>query len=432
MSAAALTPDAVDRRRSVPLGRIVLMGALWLVCCLLLVLREPGVILRAELWAEDGWVWFPDAYHHGWASLLRPHSGYLQTFPRLASLAALPFPLTWLPTLFAAIALAMQALPAAFLLSPRLDAAWPSRLGRVLFALVFVMLPNTYEGFVNVTNTQWYLAILAFLVLVSRPGRVWPSGVFDAGVLGVGGLTGPFCLFLLPVAAWAWWADRDRARLLRLLLVGGACVVQALCLFATMDTTRTTAPLGAGVVLLARIVSQQVFLGGLLGVPYIQQIRESWLWSHDIVPVLAALIGLALLARAIWRGPPMLRMAALSGGLLFAAALLRPQVSDADPQWVMMTVPVAGQRYYLIPMLIWIGALLSLLGDPRPLPRLAAAALLVLLPFGIKRDWYYPWLSRTDFAETARVFAAAPPGTMVVFHIRPTDRIPMVLIRKDR
>jgi len=43
----------------------------------LLISRDPRVLLQAELWGDDGWSWYPDAYNHGLASLLVPVGGYL-------------------------------------------------------------------------------------------------------------------------------------------------------------------------------------------------------------------------------------------------------------------------------------------------------------------------------------------------------------------
>jgi len=46
-----------------------------LVFALLLFCRKPGVLLHAEVWGDDGWSWYPDAYSIGWHSLLLPVGG---------------------------------------------------------------------------------------------------------------------------------------------------------------------------------------------------------------------------------------------------------------------------------------------------------------------------------------------------------------------
>ena len=56
---------------------LVLIGS-----CLIIFLRSPPTVLHPELWAEDGKVWFQDAYNQGWLTpLFHPQVGYLQTLP---------------------------------------------------------------------------------------------------------------------------------------------------------------------------------------------------------------------------------------------------------------------------------------------------------------------------------------------------------------
>src|SRR5664280_1995630 len=46
----------------------------------LVVSRQPDAILHAQFFAEDGHVWFADAYNRGWfTSLSRTQDGYFQT-----------------------------------------------------------------------------------------------------------------------------------------------------------------------------------------------------------------------------------------------------------------------------------------------------------------------------------------------------------------
>ena len=58
-------------------GRPAALLALGLGLALLLAARNPDVLLHPEFWAEDGWVWFPDAYQHGWRSLAWPLMQFL-------------------------------------------------------------------------------------------------------------------------------------------------------------------------------------------------------------------------------------------------------------------------------------------------------------------------------------------------------------------
>jgi len=392
--------------------------------------RCPAMILHPEFWAEDGVIWYADAYTSGWHSLFFPQNGYLQTISRLVALVAQGFPLRWAPALFVAAALLIQMLTATFVVSTRMSTAWPSTGGRVLFAFVYAALPNSFETYLNLTNAQWHFAILAFLVLVSRPAKSRLGTAWDLAVLALSGLTGPFCMFLLPIAVWRLHEDPSAALLKRAMVVTIACGIQGSFLITTIGDSRSATALGASMGRLADAVVAQVLLGGLLGTRVTSWIIHTVPSNNDAIAVAVALGGSLLCALALWRGSPVLRKAALFGGLAFAAALWRPQVSLTEPQWSVMTNPGAGQRYYLIPILVWVGVALTLATDHNRNFRFLGSTLVLLLFRGIVADWPYPRLPPTGFPEQAQEFELAPPGTRMEFASRPAGVSPMILIKQ--
>ena len=399
----------------------------------LVLSRKPDVLLHAELWGDDGWSWYPDAYRIGLGSLLLPVGGYLNTLQRLVGLAAQPFPLAWAPTLFAAAALAVQVLPAVFLASSRMAAAWPQAWARLLFAIVLLALPNEIELYVNLTNAQWNLSLLAFLVLTSAPPLTRAASIFDAAALLVSGLSGPFCLLMLPIAAWQALEQRGRTSYRRAALLGAAALVQIGFIVASPHHGRSLAPLGAGPRMLARIVATQVLLGAELGYYAISSLPARAFWQSNVLPVALAALAAVLAVVALLRGTRLLRQFALFAGLVLLSALASPQVSSTAPQWQVMTVPPMGNRYYTVPMLAWIAVLFTLAADRSRVLRAAGAALLaVVLVWGIPRDWREIVMPRTDFVARAHAFAAAPPGTRMTFPIHPPGLTPMVLVKRAR
>lgn len=414
-------------------GGSVVRSPWWSAACLLaavaiLIARDPAHLLSAELYAEDGWAWYPDAYDRGPASLLMPLAGYLQTVSRLAGLAAQAMPMLWVPTFFAGFALVIQAAPAAFLASGRMERAWPDARTRVLFALVYLALPNTREVYDNLTNAQWHLAVLSFMVLTSAaPASAWGQA-FDAAVLLVSGLSGPFCVVLAPVAVLRAWPERAPAARWRAAIVLAAVCVQGAEIVAGLHG-RTPAPVGAQPGLLARIFTQQVLFGGLFGEDNMTWLHEQAWWAAGPAPVLvcAGLLGAA--AAALLRGPMLLRHALVSAGLLFAAAMAHPQISPAGKQWPQMTDPGAGGRYYYIPMLAWIGMLFAAAGSRRLWLRGPALALLLAGAVLGSADFRFPERPATDFDAHARRFPDAPPGTLVELPMLPTGMPPMRLVK---
>ena len=117
----------------------LLLGAL---LAALLLLRSPGRLLHPQFWAEDGTVFFQDAFNHGFLqTILQPASGYLHSFPRLVAGLSLLFPMEQAPLVFNLAAFVVQLLPALYLLSPRMARVIPSFPARAVAALLYVSLP---------------------------------------------------------------------------------------------------------------------------------------------------------------------------------------------------------------------------------------------------------------------------------------------------
>ncbi len=120
-----------------------------------LISRRPDLFLRPQFFAEDGAIWYAQAYNRGWiASLLIPNAGYLNAVQRLAAGLALTVPLKFAPLLMNCCGLLIQALPVPVLLSARCR-TWASLQMRLGMAAIYVFIPNAPEVHVVVTDSQW-------------------------------------------------------------------------------------------------------------------------------------------------------------------------------------------------------------------------------------------------------------------------------------
>lgn len=138
--------------------------------------RRPDALLNPQFYAEDGLAWFADAWNLGWLhSLTLPTGGYLNTLPRLVC-----------------------GLPVNILLTSRCS-NWGPLWIRGLQAALYVMLPNSREIHVTITNTHWHLALAACLIGFSNTPHSWTWQLFDVIVLLLVGLTGPWALVLTPL-----------------------------------------------------------------------------------------------------------------------------------------------------------------------------------------------------------------------------------------
>lgn len=410
-------------------GRTLAVPALALA---LLVARRPAALLHADFWAEDGWRWYPDAYNDGWRTLFSPYAGYLQSVCRLVGLAAQPFPLSWAPAIFSLSALAVQVAAACLLLSSRMNAIWPNRSSRMLFAFIYLLLPNSFEVHANLTNAQWHLSLIAFLLLVATPARTSWGRIADRLLIALCGLSGPFCLFLFPVSIWQAWRNRDWDSAWKLALILVCCTVQATL---AISAGRGAAPdLGAGPRRLAVIVALQIILGTELGRHAMPGIIHTVLWSDNALPILISMAAAGLILMALLSGGVLLRQFILYAVLVLSAGLLRPATGSSTPAWLLFTTPDIGDRYYVIPMLAWIGALFTLAASRRHVVKGLAYALVALVLAAIPGDLHFATRLATspptDFAARARRFASAPRGLEMGFPLRPEGAPPMILTKR--
>ena len=397
---------------------------------LLLFLRHPEGLLDANFWAEDGWVWYPDAYRLGLWSMILPHSGYLQTFSRIIAASSLLFPLLWAPTVFAVAAFMVRLLPPLLLLSKQYDSAWPSLPARMLMATTYICLPNSFEEFANVTNAQWHLGLAGFLLVTGAPVMTSFGKFLKLTTLTIANLSGPFCLLLLPIAAWAWVRSPTPQRRSQFISVGCCSLIQGVCLLLTAAQTRSSAPLGAGITAFARIFANQLELGLMLGSNTAPGLVRSGTLQSDFAVLLMTCLGLAACLAATWRGSSVFRMFALFGALVLAASLATPVVTPGTPAWEVLTMPGAGQRYFLIPMLVLTATGIVLAGDRIHVLRGIGIVLCSTVLVGIAGDWSYPPMPTTKFNTLARQFATVPVGTEMTFPLYPPEVTPMILVKR--
>jgi len=382
----------------------------------LIVSRRPDALSNPQFWAEGGGVFYQQAHNDGvWQAALTPWTGYFQTFSRLTAALSLAFDLARAPLVFAVAAILAQALAPLFLLSGRMAEALPDRRVWVLAALLWIGLPNAFEIQIAVTNVQTHLALLALLIVLADPPRTRAWRVFDVFFVILGGLSGPTCVLLVPIALLTWWrrgGSWPRTILIALLFPAS---VQALTYLTTGTAARFTTPLGASVARLLEIVGGQVFFAGTFGVEAYAALTSAGATWAAVVSILASIAGLAFAARALAVSRSFaLRMFVLFATLALTAALLNPAI-DTAPRWLALRLPWAGGRYFAPPILAWLAVLLwSACVDPSPRWRWGGRTLLILvLLIGVPRDWRVPARVDLDFPAHAARYAAAPAGTMV-------------------
>ncbi len=396
----------------------------WTTVCLALVYfaaavsRRPSTLTNPQFWAEDGGVFYKQARELGFfETLVIPYGGYLLTWPRLVASVSSYFPLAYGPLVFNVAALLTQALPAIFLSSGRMRELGPLPV-RILLAVLYLGVPNVATVMGNLSNAQWHLAILSFLIVVAAPPRSAWAAAFDVIALGLGALTGPFAAVLFPIAVGVAWVRRDRWSMVH----AGILCVGALTLPYTLGSSirRTSiGGLGASVAGFCQLLTFQVF------VPVFRGINNSVHFLHppSLLPMLsytATAVGFVFLAYVFWRGSLEMRCFLVLGVLLLAASLANPAASTIEPQWTALKKSGSPPRYWFVPELVVTAAVVSFActAGHRVLRAIGVVLVAVILAVDVAY-WRLPALPDRGFPKFVAAFEAMPVGKELKIPIPP-------------
>jgi hypothetical protein len=388
--------------------RVALSVAIFLFACAVIVARRPDAIFNAQFFAEDGRFWFADAYNLGWLhALFLPRGGYLQTFPRLGAALALLVPFVFAPLVLNVIAIAVQALPVNLLLSSR-SAAWGGLRFRAILAVIYLVLPNNEEMSGGITESQWILALCAFMLLVASPPRSRMAKVFDFSIFALSSLTGPFCILLVPIAIFL--ASKRSMRTVPLAVMASASLIQGLELL-THPGTRSVAPLGANPEWFIRLLSGQVYLGTIFGASAIASIDGRYMLLSF---VFVALVCTPMVVSCFRQAPINMRLFLVFSAMVLLVSLASPYSlpPDGTTVWQLLAA-VPGRRYWFFPTLAFAWALVCCVRSRSEAARIVSRVLVFLMCIGLFRDFRHPAFEDLSFQHYAQVLQDAPHGTVV-------------------
>ena len=197
---------------------------LLLLAAFLLFMRNPLLLLRGRVYAEEGTTYLRFAWETRWAhALFATHQGYYALVPNVATLlAARAIPLHSAGIFLAWCALLFQLLTVWVVI--RCDAFHDSWT-RVLAVLVVMLAAPSGEVWLNTINTQFYLAICTALVTISKPRR------FHVGILLVSGLTGVVSCFLVPFLWIRAFTCRTRGAVAQAAVLSVCTMLQLIAVF---------------------------------------------------------------------------------------------------------------------------------------------------------------------------------------------------------
>jgi len=391
---------------------------LFFIALIILVSRRPDALFQPQFWAEDGTVFYANAYNLGGIrSLFLPLVGYFQTFPRLITAGVQLFPLIWAPLICNLSAMVLQILPVNLIISSRFSPFIPSFAIRLFIAFLYLAKPSSYEIHANITNSQWHLALLACLVLAAMPSQFLVWKVFDVAVIILSGISGPFSIMLFPLAILCRWLRLGKPKAALILVLGIASLVQGLTILLTVGTSRPKASfIGVIPEAIARVIGGQIFLSPLIGQRGYGKLLIDFPRYSSWIALLAALIGIYLMLYALLKAPPELRLFIIFSSMISTAALAAPTITN----WQDLLQPWVGGRYWLIPRLTFVTTLLWLVQRQSllHLRRIAILAFSIML-IGITLDWQYTPFGNFQFEYYVNKFENLSSGSKIRIPINP-------------
>jgi hypothetical protein len=427
--AAALSPshstDSPTRLLS-GLRAVLVRPPLWatlVVCGAILAARRPAHLAHPQLWAEEGTVFYAEAYTLGVRALVQPFGGYLSTTQRIVGAVSPLVDPARVPAVFVTAAFLLTLYVAARTQSRRFPL--PPHVG---YALAVVLVPDTFEVLLFLDNVDRIVAAGFLLVLVSRDAGRFRQHAHDAAAVTVFGLTGPYSVLFAPLFVWRAIRRRTRASLFLAILVTACALTQGMLI--ALHERGKLADAGPVVMGYGDVEPRK-----LLAVPGMR-IAGSLIAGDRVppdypLPVENAL-GIAVLAAVAFlslrRGPA--RTERLWLGIAFllvlASALYRCRLVLPD-----LCHEVYGARYFYLPQLLVLWLLLALAAEGnRRSSRIAAVLLVWMLAVNVPRlrEPGLADLHWSDFAPRIRAGEAVAipinPGGIEPWIVRLPSRNP--------
>jgi hypothetical protein len=331
------------------------------LCAGILAARRPDAVQNPQLFGEEGFIFYQEAYVHGaWPALFRSYAGYHHAIPRMVAACSLGLDPARVPAFFVAAAFVLTLYVASRALSTRVPL--PRHIG---CALAVVLVPDAFEVLCNIVNIQWVLAGGLVLLLISADARNGWQLLHDCLAAVLIGLTGPFSIICAPFFLLRAWRRRTTASYLvgALALAAGSVQLWTV-LHNPVPAQGTVFDFGALLAVPGMRIGASL-LGGVLTPADLPRAVQAGL-------SLCTLAGVGALAvRKQVARPEFLWMAVIFLGLL-AVSLYRCRLVLPDLCHV-----IFGARYFFPLQLIVIWMLLAATMDQRKWVVRAAGGLLV-------------------------------------------------------
>jgi hypothetical protein len=374
----------------------VLNGWVLAILAILFALRKPWALHTPQLWAEDGSIFLAFNDLDGLRAFVEPYMGYLHLIPRLVAwIASHTADPAWWPAIYngAAFAIALAVIARTF--SPRLNLP-----GKPWLALAFFLGPQTGEVLFNITNIQWFTAILLVEQALVAPPTNLRQRITDLAIVFLVGLTGPFVIAFWPLLAWRWWRDRT-GHSLGVLLIATACAITQGVFVLKTGPHFDYPPFNPA--RFAHIMGQHLAVWPLIGSRWTISLPAS------VVAIAGAVLTLGLIAFALRPSPLRAVRGVLVAAflLIVASVIYRGRTDTWNPQDLFF-----GERYFFIPRLLLFWLLILEFYDAHKLARWIARGLALAIALVHLKGYSLPPMPDYHWAENCDPIRQGVPANI--------------------
>lgn len=185
-----------------------------LICFFLTVIRSWQKVFHAHLWAEDGTVFFPDAFEFGYRSIIMPYAGYYQIAPRIFAMVASFFPLPMYAQLITISTIFLFAIVVSKFSEPTYRWIVESDSLRFWTCVAMCGVPGLWEILGNTANVHNILFLYVGLLLLRDRDALMSKSEWAIATITLGSEGG--IIVFVPILVLRWFFGvRDESKSVR-------------------------------------------------------------------------------------------------------------------------------------------------------------------------------------------------------------------------
>jgi len=193
--------------------------------CVLVIAREPMLMLQPRFWAEEATVYFYTAISAPfWEAVIAPHQGYYSFLANVAALLAKLPKLEYAPAVTTGISLLVQlAVLAAVMINN--SAFLDTSLKKALAGIATVIVGAVGEIWLTTICSQHYLVLLMFLILIDEKHSPVKRRSYYV-IAGVTAISSVASCFLTPLFLLRYLVRRQKQDFVLFAILSAACLIQ--------------------------------------------------------------------------------------------------------------------------------------------------------------------------------------------------------------